>query len=314
MQLADLRKVKYFPELLPESRFDTVPVAGDNTLTDLRRFDPLLLTLDHVSIDQSDNVLLRIRADAVDENLNTASLPLRRPVPVHVNAKDFLSLTLRDVTGVGANNFRSSYGFWVRKPTIAEKLRHGFSLTGEEEEIARALGIRESVEKGVLPLPVPYQIDREYAAHIKDIRVFTRPSVALYVPVAPDYTVLAQMFTLPGEILVLRSIAGEPGTAAENVSIIVDRDEDADYLTLKPYGFPIPGYGSSSVDWEMPMFIPALKELRIKVQAAARMFDYHIRVTIWRVALTNTMRVRFGLAAKGEVPDSLWQKVAAGVL
>ena len=81
--------------------------------------------------------------------------------------------------------------------------------------------------------------------------------------------------------------------------------------------FPTYALGATaavSLEKEISCFIPALKELRIKLKADVTDTDINIRFTIWKCALTNIFRAKWGLATKDELPGDVYDKVMAGVL
>lgn len=309
MDLATVQKAKYFPELLPDAQYLTIPAAREVAYTDLRRFSPLYLRLGYLYAQSTDNVWLKIRSDSVQMSVNPTSLFEHSDITMPwVGSADYLALTALDLTGFGVSNYRIAHGLWVSRPTIAEKLRIGLPLAQDEQELADKLGIRNSVEKGVLPLPLDYLISREYKPHVKYVRSFTRPSAPLGIPAAPEYASYAHDFADPDEFLVLAGIQAEQGTVSQDVRIIIDRDEDAAYLTLKAYALPTNLAGNVV---ELPMFVPALKEIRVRLQAAVTMADFHIKVSIWHVKMTNIHRARFGLPG---APADVIEKVRAGVV
>lgn len=306
---ATIRQTKYYPELLPDARYVSIGAGSEVSppLLELRRFSPRFVSLTNIAVERNPSVWARIYADNVRRELNTDPMYSLKPNEWDVPATDYVRYNLYNGSYfTSVSNFRTTFGLWVYEPTVAHKLRHKKQLSQEEAEIAERLGIRNTVEKGLLPLPLQYMIEREYQVLFKE--TLTR---------VVDFDVYDQYFVVEtivpasqDEFIVLTSIASDPGTLASDIRISVDRDENADYVSdLSAY--PL------SVDGDLQCFIPALKEIKIKLKASSAggyVTGHRIRYTIWHCALTNLIRVRFGLASRDEVPGDLWDKVKGGVL
>ncbi|MBA7684962.1 hypothetical protein ES703_93375 [subsurface metagenome] len=192
---------------------------------------------------------------------------------------------------------------WGIIPTVADKLVYDIALSNEEKELAERLGITNSVEKGVLPLPRDVQIAREYLilgeeTHSRSITI---------AAAATPYT-LENIYAREDEFLVLTRIAAAPGTVAQVIHLIVDRDDDHNYADVRTFPLSlIPG-------GEVRCFIPAMEEIRLTTTAAVAPGAHLFRYTYQRVRLNNILRCRFGLVSRDEVPGETYDKVKAGVL
>lgn len=298
---ATLRQTKLYPELIPDTWVGNITASEEVSpaLLDLRRFPNLILELANIGVSRDDQVEARLRADTLTLSVVAGSLLQLAPNRFNITAKGVLWLTLW--ASAGKSNYREHHGVWIYQPTVAHKLKLGVPLTAEEREIAREFNIAETVAKGNIPLPIPYLIEREYQilseeTHGKLLTLSTTEQmVEAVVPLGPE------------EFLVLTRLACDPGTAAENVRISLDRDEDANYLSeLKTY--PL------SLDWDLFCFIPALSELRLRVIAASTVADWNVRYTLLRCRMTDTLRCRWGLLTKEEAPGDVWAKVRGGIL
>ncbi|GAH49793.1 unnamed protein product, partial [marine sediment metagenome] len=99
--------------------------------------------------------------------------------------------------------------------------------------------------------------------------------------------------------------------ATDNIRIAIDRDHVSDYIEFPTYA--LGATAAVSLGKEISCFIPALHELRIKLKAGTSK-TINIRFTIWKCALTNIFRARWGLATREELPKDVYDKVMAGVL
>lgn len=296
---ATVAKAKYFPELLPEARYVTAGAGSEVSppLLDLRRFKPKFLELAKVSVEQTANALVRTRYDVERFEASCAGFPDQTLTDWNLIGTELLAYNLYANNNI--TNFRTTFALWVYEATVAHKLKHKKILTPEETEISRRLNIKNSVEKGILPLPISYVIEREYQV----LEEITRTKV---VDVTTSEQEIDHIAAKPNEFLVLTALAAAPGTTVASVQVKIDRDDDADYIEL--YTYPL------SLAADLPCFIPALKEIRVKVVGAASSASHAFRYRVRRCLLTNVIRVRFGLLRKEDAPGDLWEKVKGGVL
>jgi hypothetical protein len=295
---ATVGKARLYPELLPDSRVVSATAGFEVSppILDLRRFGKFL-HLVNVSVERTANAEIRVKNDGNRDEVSCAGQPDQVPNEKwNVLAKDYLYYNLYAASDI--SDFRTTFGLWVYEPTVAHKLRYNKPLTPEEAALARKLGLQETVEKGLLPLPLPYILDREY-------QLVERKCYVYQGAVGTAESIIHILAPKIGEFLVLEGVAASPGLAADNVRIRIDRDDNADYLELPTY--PL------SLDWDLKCFVPALHEFKIKVVAAGSTTTT-VRYTIGRYVLTNLLKVRFGLLSKDEAPGDLWEKVKGGVL
>lgn len=305
---ATVRLVKYPPEKIPDSWFGTVPALAEvpPPVLDLRRFTPYIVTLSDVQLLPNALVLMRARYDGVRLEENTAAMLLDNIGTALVGAwslpaKDFLYYNLFGLAAVLA--YTTHFGVWAIIPTVADKLLYGITLSSEERDLAERLGIANSVEKGVLPLPRDVQISREYYALGEETH-----SRSINIAVANTTYAIENIYTRDNEFVILTRIAAAPGAAAQDIRFIVDRDDDHNYANVKTFPLSlIPG-------GEVSCFIPAMEEIRISTIATVAPGAHLFRYTYRRVKLTNLLRVRFGLVSRDEVPGETYDKVHAGVL
>ncbi|GAJ03825.1 unnamed protein product, partial [marine sediment metagenome] len=245
-----------FPELLPDSAFPTIAVQSEVSppLLDLRQFPPLLVRLAEVAVDQDDDVEMRFKVDTTVFSPLASSMFDLLPNNFSLLAKSRIYYNLFNSHAVDTqSNFKSFFSLWVIKPTVAHKLRYGIPLTPEEQKLNRDLGIADTVEKGLLPLPLTQQIAREY-------QVIQEETHGFNVAVPTTGVDVETLHPINGQFLVLTKIAADPGGVGNNIRIAIDRDLVSDYLEF-------PTYGLGDLGKEISCFIPALHELRIKLKA-----------------------------------------------
>ena len=301
---ATVKLVKYPPERIPDSWVGTVPAAAEITpaILDLKRFAPYIAILTDIQLTANALVEARGRYDDVRIVENTAAMLSAAIGAWRLPALKYLSYNFYG-TPPGVANYTTHYSLWAFLPTVAHKLLYGITLTTAEKELAESLGIFNSVEKGILPLPLRQQIEREY--HVMGEETHAR---SVNITVAATTYTIESIYPKTDEIIVLTRLAANPGTAAQNILLMVDRDDDGSYATVATFPLSLLAGG------EVQCFIPAIKEIRLTTSATAAPGAHLFRYTYRRIKLTNILRVRFGLVTRDEVPADLWQKVQAGVL
>lgn len=308
--IATIDKARYTPEFLPDSLFTNIVanMEASPPLLDLRRFPGKLLRLSEIAVERDPQVELRIKADdyGLLSNYNVAGglFDLASTVSPAANnfqmlAKDRLYYNL--FATANKTNFRTSFGVWVEKLTVARKLALGMPLTAEEKELNEKFGVSKSVEKGILPLPLEQMIEREIKAMLISEETHGRT-----MAVTATSQIIETIYPKANHCLILTKLAATPGGAADNISISISRDGDVDYITgLKAF--------SVGLERELSMFIPAISELTLNIVAAGAITVY-VRYTIWRVRLSNLLKCRWGLLSKEQAPGDVWEKCAAGIL
>ncbi|GAI05030.1 unnamed protein product [marine sediment metagenome] len=162
---ATIKRVLYYPEQLPDSAMPNIAVSSEvsPTLLDLRQFPPLLVRLSEVAVDRDDDIEMRLKVDTTTLSVLTGSMFNLLANNFSLLAKNRIYYNLFNSSAVTPKtDFKSFFSLWVIKPTVAHKLRLGIPLSPEEQKLNRDLGISDTVEKGLLPLPLSQQIAREY--------------------------------------------------------------------------------------------------------------------------------------------------------
>ncbi|MBA7612423.1 hypothetical protein ES703_19659 [subsurface metagenome] len=304
---AIIKQVKYPPECIPDSWFGNVPANAEVAppVLDLRRFSPYIAILANIQTTQPAGyarVNLRARYDGTRVEENVAALLPSLVGAWRLPAKDILYYNFFN-TGALVADYTTHFGIWSFPPTIAHKLLYGIALTNNERAICDELGIRNTVEKGLLPLPISSQIEREY--HVLGEETHSRP---IDIAVAGTVYTIEILYPKANEFIALTRLAAAPGTTAEDIRLIVDRDDDAGYAQLKTYALSLAAGG------EVECFIPAMREIRLTTSATVAPAAHLFRYTFQRIKLTNLLRVRFGLVSEDEVPGDLIKKVQGGIL
>lgn len=308
---AEIYRVKYPPELLPDAVFNNIPAGAEVTtpILDLRYIKGKLMRLSNIAVERDPNVELRIKNDDIGlpDSYNVAGgfFDLTSATSPYANnfqmlARNRLYYNLFN-SGALIPNFRTSFGVWVDNLRVVDKLKLGIVLDTDEAALAKKFGIQDTVEKGLLPLPLEQQIEREYRGQLISEETHGRTMAVTATP-----QVVEAMYPRDGQFLVLTKIAATPGAAGDNIVISISRDNDIDHISsLKTYAF--------GLERELNCFIPAMSELSLSIVAAGAI-AVQIRYTILKIKLSNLLRCRFGLMSKDEAPGDVWEKVAVGLL
>lgn len=309
---ATINRVRYPPELLPDAVFNDIPAGAEVTLPilDLRRITGRLLRLSEIAVDRDANVELRITNDGMGlysaYNLAGGFFDLDSNTSPYANnfqmlARDRLYYNLFNSSADLIENFRTSFGVWVDNLRIVDKLKLGIVLDNNERALAEKFGIGDTVEKGLLPLPLEQQIEREYRSQLISEETHGRT-----MAVTTTSQLVETIYPRAGQFLVLTKLAATAGTTDNNIRISISRDTDADYIAdLKSYAV--------GLERELSCFIPALSELSLNIIAAEAVTVY-IRYTILKVKLSNLLRCRFGVMSRDEAPGDVYDKVLGGIL
>lgn len=304
---ATIKRALYYPEQLPDGELPDITAHSESapTLLDLRQFPPLLVRLSEVAVDQNDNIEMRFKMDDKTLNVLAGSMFDLLANNFSLLAKSRIYYNLYNSSAGNLTDIKTFFSLWVIKPTVAHKLRLGIPLTAEEQKLNRDLGISDTVEKGLLPLPLALQIAREY-------QVIQEETHGFQVTVPTAGVDVETLHPLPGQFLILTKISADPGTNSTDViKVAVDRDYVSDYVEFPTWA--LGATGAAALAKEISCFIPALHELRIKLKATVSR-TINIRFTVQKVAMTNIFRARWGLATREELPKDVYDKVMAGVL
>lgn len=276
---ATIKNVRFPPELIPDSWFGNVPAGAEVTppVLDLRRFKPYITELANIQVTANANVVLRGRYDDLRVEENTAAMLSALVGAWRLLGKDILYLNFLGLILVA--NYTTHYGVWAYPPTVAHKLLYGLTLTEEEKALAEKHNIIDSVEKGVLPLPISQQIERECKVLGEETH-----SRSINIAVANTPYTIESIYPRKGEIVVLTRMAAAPGAAAQVVRFIVDRDDDIGMADVRTFALSLVAGG------EVACFIPAIREIRLHTEAAVAPGAHPFRYTYQRIKLTNTLR------------------------
>lgn len=306
---ATLLRAKYYPELLPDAGTVTmVATVQTGAQVQLRRFTPQVVRMGNIQ-QPAVNAELRITTDDLRHNLDLNAIR-GMSEKLDMECLNYLDFAYFSTAGAAAHTY--VWSLWVDKLTIANKLARGLKLSPAEIALSNKRSVGNSVEKGIIPLPTSYQLEREYRP-IQEVTRSRRLQLAGGATVSLD-TIMVN----PGEALILTGFISDPGAVlADNVRFIVSRDEDDTYIDFPCW--PLSGYAAMAPMFEyVPCWIPAIRQLRLFVSSTNAVANCDVSYKVRRVRLTNVLRARWGMEPTGNISEADWSElqeaVEAGIL
>jgi hypothetical protein len=270
----------------------------------------LLTRLYNVKAVLNVNAQLRIKVDNQQKQFEAASIynGAWRHIPTLIDLIGNQSLRYHVYAHANLTDYLTWYGVWAWRKTVADKILLGMPLTPDEQALDTALDIRSTVERGTLPPKIDRQMLYEYYPIYEWTDTFYGD-----VPVA-GVELAAIRPSKEGRFVVLTRVSADtPALSANNTRITICRDNDGTDAT--PF-ISLPTFTLNLLD-EIPMFIPALTDIRLRAESAAGETNYAIRWTYVEYPLTTILRVRFGMVTRDELPEdykTVWDKVKAGIV
>lgn len=307
IDLSIINKVRYYPELIPSGDFwSLIPLGTFATPSpiDVRRLDPWVIELTNINVDPFGGLELRIRSDKDEHIISSSQMTNTTVYRLKFTAKEYLRYMVYNNTN-NASNWNTSYGLWVYKPSIAQKIMLGMVLTPNEEEISKKFNLKYLVDSGIYPLSRSYQIEREYHQLLSTGETIYTKTVD--VPLSPSSETLLQVYPAQGLFAVLKGFTCSNTDPTNYVTLTINRDGDIGYIT-----FPAPAMANIT---EMECFIPAMSELRVTTSAvslAASNVSFVFRVGFYK--LTDILKARWKLPGSESLPEEVINKSMAGIL
>lgn len=314
LELRHLESIRYPPELLPDADVVDVALNARAEIMNIPRIPGgMIAKLHGIAADNTQAAQLRIKVDQEEKQLDARPLynMSLRDRPSYFNLIATKSLRYYVYAIAALTDFTTWYGVWCWKQSVADKLLLGLPLTPDEQKLNEHLGIGKTVERGTLPP----KLDRTLLYEYYPIYEWTETNRET-VPAAGRLEIATIRPSTKNRFVVLTRVsADQPAAAVNNTRITICRDSDGTQAT--PFlSLPTFSLANGLAD-EIPMFIPALTDIRLGVESTAGEADYRVRWTYVEYPLTTILRVRFGLVSRDELPDEykeVYDKVKAGIV
>lgn len=310
IEISHIERVRYPPELIPGADVFTIAANAQQVLFDIQRLPPgIIAKIDNIAADHDQAGQLRLKADVPERQLDARPLydmSLRSKASLfNLIATKSLHYYLFAIAGL--TDYMTWYGIWAWKQTVADKLRHGLSLSAEDRRIDDEYGVSKTVERGTLP-PC---LDRIFMYEYYPLYEWTETSRETVPVTGLELDTIRPVKGRDTFVALTRVSADQPPAVAGNTRITICRDDDGS--AASPF-IELPTYTlKGGLADEIPMFVPALRDIRLRVETGIARVDYNIRWTYAVYPMTNILRVRFGLVSRDEVPGDLYDKVMAGI-
>lgn len=334
-----IQRVRYPPELLPFSAVFTVPANtyASPAILDIKKLNvkkiiEKLIILAYISQPRNSSVNLEYRADNLSREQDTeAMLAYPNLEELFLPVTDKLWLNYKNTSSTDVTNYYSILGLWVLAPTVVEKMLYKYydvisSELSEEEKLAKMelipvderrlaqkYGLIKLLEKGTYPLrpssdplkDLMFKLEREYQVIREEVRTIT-PAIeagqpTLLFDIKPNEK--------KGEFVVLTGVAPQPpANPAYGTQLIVERDEEGEYFRLDCY--PL------SLDWYLPMWIPAVSRLKVSVWTDTTISSWACRIRYKVCRLNNILRARWfydDFVAKHPELEEFAERVRLGI-
>ena len=307
---ANLEAVKYPPEILPDAAYVNPTAGNDATILNLTRLPAnMLVRIKDVAADRGGVgtlAELRFKADSETFNVHNAAIPdFTEPTEYNLIASKSARILVHAIDDLTGDNYKVWHDLQCWRATIADKLALGIPLNAEENAINSELGISKTVERGTLPI---WDINR---LKIYEYRVIYKETRTLYetLPITGLAVDTIRPRKIGDQFVVLEKVSCTATAVADTVTLNIWRDDDGSSaspsLTLQ--------CASMNLSFDIPCFIPALRELNLRLEAGAQQLNYTMRYTYSVMKLSNILRMRWGMLAKEDNPD-LWKRVIGGIV
>lgn len=303
---SNLEAVRFPPELLPSAEYCSPTAGNDAEIMNLTRLPAnLLVRLKDVGAKRSNDAELRLKADMETFSTPAASIPdLTEPTQYDLLASKSARLLVHAIADL--TNYKVWHSLLCWKATIADKLAFGIPLTAKEKEINEKLGISKTTERGTLPIKFQRIDLYEHYPIYRETR-----SIRETVPLAGLTLDTFRPRKIGDQFVALEKVSCEtPAPAPEGVTFNIWRDDDGS--AASPL-ISLNTWSMGGLDCDIPMWIPALREINMRIECTAQQDDYRCRWTVGVYRLTNILRMRWGIMAPEEMSE-LWEKVVSGVV
>ena len=295
-QVSDLRRIRYWPEKLPATAILNIPAGQRYTIVELRQFQPFMYALTDLTLPRYPDVRLDIDRDGNVFQRTTAALRDKQTESWFIPATKNLNISLTNQGTTEKSNYLVRFAIWGWRPTTVDKLQYGIELLAEDKLLVDELGLRDTWDKGLLPLPLSYQLERQY--QVLEERIYSR-EVTLQANISSHVESIVP--ETPGTALIVTKIAATPSGVADRIRVRLDRDEDKNYIEVETVTF-------GTEDDDVSVWIPALRNLDFYMISATAL-TVRLRVHVLVVRLTNILRARWGLEPIPGTPTDEWESV-----
>lgn len=293
-------KAIYLPQYITEAAIATLGTES-NVIAEIKKvhLGGKMMRVRKVAVDANPDVLVRLRENARSmQESNAFTIDHTAQYDLHCTSLFYFSLY--NTTAVAIPSFAYRYGYWLEKPTVADKLFYDLALTPEDKSIAKEFDIASMVKTGILPIPLDKLIEREF-------QITTKRTVSKHENLTTGGLDLGTELPSTDTFLILLGIALEkPPTSAYTTQVNITVDKDPDYHTMRAWA----GSGSG---YDIPLWIPAVDSFELRLETNTAIAGYDARYTYAEAKLTDWIKMKFGILLPEDDMD-LYRRIRAGLI
>jgi len=293
-----LDNAKYLPTYVTNAEVRNLAV-GRNSIADIRKNElkGKILKVEEIATDIDVKVSAKFKSDLESlEEANTVSLNHTAKFNLFCWSNFYLELYNAGATTI--NNFAYRHGYWLLKPTIADKILFNVNLTEEEKALAEKYDLTWLVENGSLPIPLDTLIKRTF-------KVKSRKTITWHGDIPAGGVDIGKKYSPVGTILVLESVAmGKPPADTYTTALQIKVDEH-DFHELRAQAM-------SGSTYDVPLFVPAIDSFALRLITNMTVHGYNMRYTFATVKLTDYLGMMLGIIPSETKPD-VYERIRTGL-
>lgn len=311
---------KYFPEDIPGAQVVNLVANTPYSIESIARFSKLpgdfLVTLLSFGLIANANVTFYTNADVYERIIDAETYGcyhLDKDENVFIPARSTLYLKL--LSDAIVNNYPIRYLIRITKPSVLDKILHSIPLTDKDNSINNMYKLGDRILRNDLPVYRPMLVSRKQIARSITSGAGDNPQIGGTITVPKDrYIVLDEI-----------AVDGYESAITDNF-IVVDRDDDDEYVKLNCHSMPPFVYNTTPADWTpdiplsypMSLRIPAVDKLSVSLENGGAVTNWRARFKYSTYVLTIPDKIRWGLGLKPEESSiakehDLDNKVKAGL-
>lgn len=311
---------KYFPEDIPGSQVVNLVANTPYSIESIARFSKLpgefLVTLLSFGLSANNTVTFYTNADVYERIIDAETYGcyhLDKDENVFIPARSTLYLKL--LSSAIVNNYPIRYLIRITKPSVLDKILHGVPLTDKDKAINNMYEVRNRIKRNDVPVHRPMLVSRKQVARSITAGGGDNPQIGGTITVPKN------------RYIVLDEVAVDGYEAAvTNNFIVVDRDDDDEYIKLNCHAMPPFVYNTVAATWTpdiplsypMRLGIPAVDKLSVYLENGGAVTNWRARFKYSTYVLTIPDKIRWGLGLSPEESSiakehDLENKVKAGL-
>jgi len=288
----DPMRTKYWPEIFGEADHVKTSTSGEE-IASYSSYGDYIVQLVALATDPETTgpATIRVNSDAGTNLINspsTARYYMDKMEELKVTGVESLSLYGYHPSGGTDADIHYRYGIRVTKPTVYEKILLGMPLTEAEE----VLNTKFSIKKGILAGTISGRTEQPYS---KIYEVARRLSDGANV----NPTVGQVIHPLPGQKVVLLSIAVDQSAAEHTVYVNVTRDGEQ-VMRMDSFSFrdSVDATYDAQSNYEIPLYVVATDTLKVWIENTVSLAGtpLNVRFKYGISPITVVEKVRWGLA------------------